>query len=253
MGIGDDLIATGLAKGARDRGRRIAFGDGNRIRWGPHSPMVFKNNPNIAPPGTERWKDVEWIDYYKGHRKYNKQSTDRWIWNYDFKVKPGEIYFDADEDNWVSDPNLILIEPNVPNKTGAWNKQWPIDYWATLMAALLAEGYKVRQFEYGAPIHVTGMTLTRTFRHAAALLKSARLAVLPEGGLHHAAAAVGTPAVVLFGGFVPPDVLGYDSHINLTGGANACGSFARCPHCVEAMAAIRPENVLDAIDSLLRK
>jgi ADP-heptose:LPS heptosyltransferase len=246
MGAGDDVMATGMARGAAARGRRIAFGNGSRIIWGPFSPLVFKNNPNIAPPGSERDRDIEWCDYYKGHRKYNKQGDGRWIWNYEFKVTPGELFFDPSEDVYPKDPDLILIEPNVPNKPCGPNKQWRVDRFAQLANALVTEGYKVRQFDYGGRHHIASGIKTPTYRHAAALLKSARLAILPEGGLHHAAAAVDVRAVVLFGGFVPPSVLGYDGHRNLTGGAMACGSFGRCEHCIDAMNAIQVEDVLRA-------
>jgi hypothetical protein len=48
-----------------------------------------------------------------------------------------------------------------------------------------------------------------------------------EGGMHHAAAAVGVPAVVLFGGFIPPEIMGYKGQISLTGGATACGNISQ--------------------------
>lgn len=253
MGIGDDIIATGMARGAADRGKRIAFGDRSRIRWGPHSAMVFKNNPNVAPPGSERERNIEWIDYYKGNRKYNRQSSDRWIWNYDFKAIPGEFFFGADEEVHEYDPDLILIEPNVPNKPCGPNKQWPLDRWKRVVNELTVAAFNVRQFEYGGTNRISHGIQTPTFRHAAAALKGARLAILHEGGLHHAAAALGVPAVVLFGGFVPPAVLGYDGHVNLTGGAIACGKFTRCQHCVDAMNAITVDNVLQAVERCLSR
>lgn len=253
MGIGDQIIATGLARGAAARGKRVALGDGKNIRWQSQSEMIFRNNPNLAPPGSERSADIEWVNYYKGHRIYNSGGSNRWIWNYKFRVKPGEFFFDAREDVFEPDDNLILIEPNVPNKPCGPNKQWPVDRWRVLAEKLIADGWTVRQFEYGGPNRVTPPTSTiGGFRHAAALLKSARLAILHEGGLHHAAAAVGTPAVVLFGGFVPPSVLGYDTHTNLTGGADvACGSFHRCQHCVDAMNKIEVDEVLVAMQKYL--
>jgi hypothetical protein len=247
MGIGDDVIATGLARGAKDRGKRIAFGDGKRIIWGPHSSTIFRGNPNIALIGTERASDIEWIQYYKGHRIYNRQSGDRWTWNYEFRVSQGEIFFGDDEMKYEDDDNLILMEPNVPNKPCGLNKQWPIDRFQQVADELTSAGFTVRQFDYGRPNRVAAGVHTPTFRDAVARLKSARLAILAEGGLHHAAAAVGTPAVVLFGGFVPPEVLGYDTHVNLTGGATACGSHRTCQHCIDAMRSITVDEVLDAV------
>ena len=252
MGIGDQIMATGLARGAAERGKRVALGDGKTIRWNAHSEMIFRNNPNIAPPGSERAKNIEWVNFYKGHRIYNSAGANRWVWNYSFKVKPGEFFFGQTEDIYEPDDKLILLEPNVPNKPCWPNKQWPVERWQQLADELMRAGWKVRQFEYGFPTRVAPMASTiGGFRQAAALLKSARLAILPEGGLHHAAAAVGTPAIVLFGGFVPPAVLGYDSHTNLTGGATACGTFSRCQHCVDAMNNITVEDVLTAAQKYL--
>lgn len=251
MGIGDDIIATGLARGARARGKRIAFGDGRRIIWGPHSRMVFEGNINVAPPGTETQAGIEWIDYYKGHRIYNKAGNGKWIWNYDFRVKPGELFLTEDDRWWDVPDNLVLIEPNVPAKPNGPNKQWPADRFAKVAAYLKDKGFTVRQFNYGRPVSVAPGLSTASFRKAVGLLEKCLFAILPEGGLHHAAAAIGTPAVVLFGGFCPPQVLGYDAHVNLTGRAEACGSFNRCSHCEEAMRAISVDEVIDAAMGLV--
>ncbi len=258
MGFGDDLMATGMARGAAARGKRIAFGDRNRIYWGPHSKIIFQGNPNIAPPGSERSPGLEWIKYYKGHRIYNRQEGDRWLWHPEkFKAMPGEIFFTEEERNFAKStpPGFILIEPNVPpQKAHGVNKQWPIERFQTLASEFKSAGYRVIQPNYArAKYHLRNATLisTPTFRHAMALLSRARLAILPEGGLHHGAAALGIKAVVLFGGFIPPSVTGYDMHVNLTGGAEACGSLKPCEHCRAAMDAITAEDVLKAADGIL--
>jgi hypothetical protein len=251
MGHGDDIIATGMARGARDRGKRIAFGDGRRIVWGPFSAEIFRNNPNIAPPGSEKDPDIEWVHYCKGHRVYNKQGPGRWIWNYDFKVKPGEIFFSPHELVDGHGPDLIMIDPNIAPKPCAPNKQWSVDRWKQVADELICAGMTVRQFDYGGPNLIAPGIKTPSFRDGMALLSRARLAILHEGGLHHAAAALGVPAIVLFGGFVPPQVLGYDVHTNLTGGATACGSFTRCQHCIDAMNKISVNDVLDGAETWL--
>lgn len=261
MGIGDNIMATGMAKGAKARGRRIAFGDGNKIRWDNNSAQIFFGNPNIAPPGQEHHKDLEWIKYYKGgpnSRIYNEQVSNRWVWHPErFKAIPGEIFLTTKEVAWAElhGKGFIVIEPNVPNnKSCAPNKQWPIDRFNDVARVLKSEGHEVVQFTYPTAkyrLQDSKVIATPTFRHAVAVLKNAKLAILPEGGLHHAAAAVSTPAVVLFGGFIPPAVTGYDQHVNLTGGAEACGSHTRCDHCVKAMDAITVAEVLAAAERLL--
>src|SRR4029077_13135473 len=124
MGIGDEIMATGMARGAAARGVRIAFGDGRRIIWGPWCEQAFRGNPNIAPA---LGGGVEWIKYYKGHRTYNRAGAGRWILNYDFTPTPGEFYFDASERLLMRQRCGILIEPNVPwQKSVAINKDWGI-------------------------------------------------------------------------------------------------------------------------------
>jgi ADP-heptose:LPS heptosyltransferase len=86
---------------------------------------------------------------------------------------------------------------------------------------------------------------SRGIRQGLAYLAQARLYIGPEGGLHHAAAALNIPGVVLFGGFIPPQITGYIIHANLTGGdTEACGILGRCLHCKQAMQRITVDEVL---------
>lgn len=242
MGLGDNLMATGMARGASARGVKIAFGDKAKgeIRWDPHSDIIFRNNPNIAPRYLNRGSNLEWIAFYKGHRIYNRQGNRRWIWNYEFKAIPGEIFLTADERARAArvGTGFVVIEPTVPShKSVAPNKQWPVERYEQLAARLAARGHDVLQMVHKDGVKLKSARLVKTadFRAALANLARAKLYIGPEGGLHHGAAAVGIPAVVLFGGFIPPAVTGYDTHTNLTGGAVACGSFLSCDHCRAAM------------------
>lgn len=246
MGAGDDVIATGLARGVAE-GKRAAFGDGRRIIWGPFSEEVFRYNRRIARPGEERAADLQWIAHFKGHRLYNRPGPGRWIWTHDFRVIPGEIVFDAAENDFRLGlvGGFVLIEPNVPwHKSVAVNKDWGEAKFQALTDRLLRDGFDVVQFDHGRR-RLRGVRIikTPTFRHALAALSRARFALLPEGGLHHGAAAVRVAAVVIFGGFIPPQVVGYDNHINLAGDGEACGSLTRCQHCVDAMERISVEEV----------
>lgn len=251
MGSGDNLIASGMARGAAARGRRIAFGDGKTIIWDKHSKEIFFQNPNVAPPGHETATDLEWIGFHKGSRIYNRQEPGRWVWNYDFRPTPGEMFFTFVERRRarVASSGTILIEPHVPRwKTVAANKDWGWAKYQAVTDRLVALGYSVAQFHYGSGPMLKGARplVSGSFRGAMAMLEHARIYIGPEGGLHHGAAAVGKPAVVLFGGFIPPQVTGYETHTNLTGGAEACGSLQTCAHCRAAMDRISVEEVVDA-------
>lgn len=261
VGLGDQLLATGLARGASARGKRIAFGDGEKIIWDHFSELIFRNNPNIAPRNVTSFDNAEWIPFYRGHRIYNQEGDGRWVWNYDFHAIPGEMFFAKDELAFAKTqrPGFVLIEPNVPNhKAVAANKQWGFDKYNEVGKNLVREGHKVLQLIHansaqkrlgGGVRHI----FTPNFRLALAVLSRAALYIGPEGGLHHGAAAVGTSAVVLFGGFTPPQVTGYSTHVNLTGGAEACGSWKPCSHCASAMEAIAIEEVITHASRLLRK
>ena len=72
--------------------------------------------------------------------------------------------------------------------------------------------------------------------------------VTTDGALMHAAAALGVPAVVLFGGFMSPLQMGHKLHTNLWNGAEPCGTHTGiCAHCRGAMESIEVEQVIDAI------
>jgi Glycosyltransferase family 9 (heptosyltransferase) len=252
MGAGDDILASGMARGAASRGKRIAFGDGRRIMWGPHSAEMFRGNPNIAPPGSEGAPDLEWIGYHKGNRLYNKSGGDRWIWNYKFKAKPGEIYFSEEEREFArSFLDCIVIEPNVPwQKTCAPNKQWPIERYQMVADEMGKRGHRLVQFKYPGmryKLDNVAQIATPSLRAGIGVLRLAAGYIGAEGGLHHGAAAVGTPAVVIFGGWIPPQVTGYDTHANLAVG-EACGMLRECAHCREAMDKITVEHVLGAAE-----
>lgn len=259
MGLGDNLMATGMARGAAERGKRVAFGrEGGRTRWDKYSELVFRHNPNIAIPGTEGRPDVEWINYRSGHRIYNHLEGRNWIWNYDFKAIPGEMYFDRRERAWAVgiDKNCIIIEPNVSSyKSWSINKDWPFEKYEAVALELKRQGYNVVQFIYKQSLHrlsCAKVIRCPDFRHSLAGMQRSSLYIGPEGGMHHGAAAVGVPAVVLFGGFIPPSITGYDGHINLTGYEHwFCGSIDHCPHCEAAMNRITINDVLDAVAACL--
>lgn len=231
--------------------------------FSPWSEQIFRYNPNIAHPGDERADDIEWVAHHKGNRLYNTVAPDRskWLWNMDFRPTPGEIFFTDDELRFAEavGSGVVIIEPNVPrHKTVAANKDWGAVKYRAVADELVSAGHRVVQFSYPTARNTCASALqlkTPTFRHALAVLGRAALYIGPEGGLHHGAAAdkrrvdgslvAGpTAAVVLFGGFIPPEVTGYAMHTNVTGGATACGHLRRCSHCRIAMSNISVEKVL---------
>lgn len=262
MGFGDEIMASGLARDAAARtGKLIAFGDGKKIIWSDQSRQVFENNPHVAPPGTENNPDLEWIPYYRGKRFYGEVKNDRWKFR-DWTPPKGQIFFSTAErefgfENLTKGWPFVVIEPRVKliGACAGANKQWPIDRYAAVAKFLAERKIRVVQFvPKGLKKLLSNVEAIETanFRSALAVLSGALLYIGPEGGLHHGAAAVGTDAVVIFGGFNSPKSTGYEWHENLAVG-EPCGNIKKCEHCRRAMESISVEQVLASAKKLLQR
>lgn len=254
-------MGSGLARGAAARGKRVAFGDGRRIIWKAECTEIYRHNPNVAPPGSEDAADLEWVEYYPRHRIYTRRLEHRRWWNPDWRAPRGEIFFDDAEKRFSQSAgeNFILIEPNLPFwKSTSPNKDWGFQRYQKVADLLRADGFEVVQLGYrdiGRHQILSGVRTVKSlsFRHGLSVLSRAAAYLGPEGGLHHGAAAVGTKAVVLFGGFISPQSTGYEMHTNMFTGGEACGSLNPCAHCRAALDAITIEEVCVAVKSLLRE
>lgn len=245
VGFGDELIGSGLARGAHARGKRIAFGDGKRIIWSHHCHEIFRGNPNVAPPGSEKSADLEWIPHYGGHRLYGSFSGGRWRWK-DFKCIPGQIYFEPQELQFSQPIGEVIIEPRV--KRDKVNKLWPTERYQKVADELMRRGFSCSQLvppKEKPLLRGVSVVNTETFRRAVAAMSRIRLFIGAEGGLHHGAAAMGAKAVVIFGGFIGPNTTGYDWHHNIAVGP-PCGSGVACVHCKKILQSISAEQVLEA-------
>lgn len=190
-----------------------------------------------------------------GARPYilEKHPT-HWVWNREYRAPLGEIHLWPDETAFgVEARPYVIVEPHVKHRSSP-NKYWGWVRWNKLVFELKKRRIYVAQIgPEGVPL-LEGVKFipTPTFRHACAVLAASRGAVLPEGGLHHAAAALGVRAVVIFGGYIGTEITGYTSHVNLGAtGADACGCRMPCQHCAAWMARIDPAMVANEMKRLL--
>lgn len=251
MGWGDEIIATGQARIAQQHSDLpvVVFD-----RYGhPRAHEMWAFNPRIHTTWDKRMS-IHRINNGPSLRPYIATKTiDKWGWK-DYACPPGEIYFNAAEIAQCPPvtPDMILLEPNIKSRAPV-NKDWGWDRWQALADMMLRAGLRPVQFGTYNTKTLTGVPLlhTNTFRLACAGLARCRAAVLPEGGLHHAAAALNVRAVVLYGGFISPKQTGYVIHKNLFTGHEPCGMRVPCKHCALAMAAIEPEMVLRYLEGIL--
>ena len=250
MGWGDELMMTGQARELQRRDPRKV-----RIAGDEKFHDAWLNNPRIAQPGEQGdFQPLPRRDA-DGLRAYIVAKTwKRWTWRA-WGPPAGELYFTDEERAFgAAHGGRVILEPHV--KPGASpNKQWGWARWSALARMAKDRGCRVTQVGPAGTARLDGadFILTRSMRLAAAVMAEARAAVLPEGGLHHVAAAVGAPAVVIFGGFISPAVTGYADQVSLFAGDGlGCGLRVPCGHCAEAMDRIEPATVCDRLMELLQ-
>ena len=250
MGFGDELMLTGIVKKAYQRHKKpIAVGRFGKnyldeVLWGE----IFENNPKIAKePGI----GSVWVDAIKGNRPYidyhKTQADGKVIYKKGFRPEPGEIFLSEEEKAKYPQEGFIYIEPNVKGSFSG-NKDWGFERWQEVVKRLPYEFIQGR----GRKLDGVQQIDTPRFRDACALLSRSLMFLGTDGGLHHAAAALGKPAVVIWGGLVGPDTLGYDFHTNLRGrNVESCGNHKPCEHCRRAMELVTIDEVVNAVERVL--
>jgi hypothetical protein len=251
---GDEIMALGQAQRIhRETGRKVCVVDrSGRPRWSP----LWEGCREIArSPG----QGIETLINAPGARPYLHypwtRATGARFTGWRASDHPARMRLNANELEIAAKlraklPRLVLLEPLMASESNQ-NKQWGWVRWQGLAKVLASGGWQVAQLGASGTQWLDGVLRieAQPFRAACAALTAACFAVLPEGGLHHAAAALGVPAVVIFGGFIPAAVTGYPCHINIER-PPACGAWMPCKHCQAAMASITVEEVSLAVDHL---
>ena len=261
MGFGDELMAAGHAQGVYDADpfRRVAICDRvGDVRWHP----VWEHNPILArPEEVAAGESVHRIRNGVGCRPYIRSLTvESGLRCTDWRARDHRPVLHLTEDERQhgvaalaratrgTRRPVVIVEPSIKAQSSQ-NKQWGLDRYAAVVEACRDIRFVQMLHEGIEPIQGVRTVWTASFREACAVLAAADGYLGPEGGLHHAAAALRVPAVVIFGGFISPETTGYPDHVNLadTEPGSPCGRWKPCPHCREAMDRITVDAVLAAI------
>ena len=159
--------------------------------------------------------------------------------------------------DWNSLPRPVIAATRV---AGGWtpNKDWPNEYWDDLVARLAAQatiidvGIKPVDASVrpsGSYLDLRGQT---TLPELVAAIAAADLFIAPDTGPMHIAAAVQTPAVVIYGGYIDPVCTGYPGNINLYSPVECAPCWLRepCPYAKKCLHMITPAQVEAALDRL---
>lgn len=204
-------------------------------------------NPAVSKTARKTLLDCSSHRPYILHWKHRQA-----IYNLDHRPKAGKIYLTQQERDFNKiGGRYIVIAPTIKDNASI-NKNWGSDRWEKVIKSF---GLPVYQLSESGDETIKGASpiKTPTFRLAASIISGATFVLTNEGGTHHMAASFGVPAVVIFGSFIPPEVTGYDFHINIHRKTphGYCGKWDYCPDCNKALADITPEEVRAAAESLI--
>ena len=283
MGYGDEIMASGYARLAKQQFPKLQILIGNKEKLLVYDSIIYKNNPNITlidqvNPKIKRM----WIENFPNNRPYLKKITkDKIFWNMEYRAIKGDIFFDKLESiyanniineskkywfqNNTKEYKAIIFIETTSNKTSSnpeifrykhLNKDWGIEKWNELIYQLSSEYLIIQSFHNDSYKHKNIFQFNSTFRKACSVLNLCDFYVGPEGGFGHASAALNIPSVIYFGGWISPKTTGYNFHKNiyLDVEDSPCGVYGYlCKHCEYCRNNISVEYMNEAIFLSLKK
>ena len=278
MGYGDEIMVTGFARIAKKKYPDLQIVIGNKKRELIYESIIYKNNPNITKIDELNHNlNKVWIENYVGNRPYIiKTEQDKLTWDSNFRTIKGDFFFDENEKvqskkiinrletEWESKnkkkfEKIIYIETSRINKSfdgnllGFYNRDWGYENWKKFV-----DNYK-HKYLFIQSLHpdskkIDGIySFKSNFREACAVMSLSDFYVGWEGGFAHAAAALDKKALVLFGGWIDPQITGYSFHknlyVNIKG--SPCGMQKFCSHCEKCKKLLTHDLVFSNFEKLI--
>lgn len=218
-------------------------------RGEPYADPIFAGNPAIANPGDTHAGTIAFTENRTRAYIVSESKTQRYFREYE--AHPAVIELPARAKALArAAEGAVVFNPTI--KVGASpNKQWPIEQWRELVA----RNADVRWLQIGGGPAIAERVPTGDIFDAFGVISGALAVVCHEGALHHGAAALGVPAVVIRGGYIGPRVTGYAGQADLFVHDEryplGCGMRVPCTHCARAMETIKPDDVIAALRTIL--
>ena len=252
MNYGDEIMALGRAEVVYNiLGKPVAvYG----VSGNPRRNPVWNNHPAVNADSPLHIVDGPQVRPYMLRWKHPGPVS---VWNPKYRARAGHMRLTAQEQAdalcLIPEKPFVLVEPLVRAKSSQ-NKDWGWSRWEELVKDFPIPVY---QFDIDGETKILpGVTAidSPSFRVAAGVMEHASLVITIDGGTHHMAASMGTPAVVIFGGFADPKITGYAYQKNFYIAdlpESPCGRYDECPHCKKAMSMISTEEVKKAALEIL--
>lgn len=264
-GLGDALFVSTVAREIKKRRPQT------RVVVETHWQQIFHNNPDIAasfPAGSSPRPGSFPIVYEQPWPPpRHKHALELLCERLGLEAPEVRTYFYPTPEERMkarsirpsSSRPLLVVHP-FSGFFAARSKQWDFRHWKSFLELLPPEIETIRFGGVEDPATPTDRSNHREMvgldiRIVAALLQSADAFVGQESGLAHLATALGVPSVVIFTGFVPPDVFGYPQNVNLAPELPyaPCWEKDGCPPCKAEICtrAVKPETVCDRTIEIL--
>ena len=282
MGYGDEIMATGFARLIKleNEDSQVVIGDEKR-QIGTIS-KVFLGNPYISnPQKLIKEKKVIWVNhsrFFRPYINYKETTKKKYAWNSNHKAIPGNLFFSKDEKKKASNDLLTILKKwnekfqTKPKKIIFFENSFRIskfDFQKDRDEAIYKYNLQLpnekliqiinslKEYLFVQSVHEDSYLINcenvfhykSNFREACSLLNISELYFGTHGGLSHAAAALNKKAVVIFGGWIDPLVVGYSFHNNIYVDIDGspCGSRVICQHCKDCIQKIDLSNLKNLI------
>lgn len=259
-GIGDALLANTIAAA-------LGKQENKKVWVASNHSFVFQNNPyvRVLPWKSRRQLDKQlglmrrlgisfqhdYMDYDHPRDRHLLEVLAERVGLKEVPTKPlyfGPIQMDHSK-VFTKDKPQVLIQ-GTANETWTRNKSYFKEEWEELIASRPEVHWIQVGLASDEPLHGASdcrgkLSLSAGF----SLLAQADAFVGTVGFWMHAAAAVNTPGVIVYGGFEAPHQSGYAMHQNLftTMECSPCWK-ADCPYDKACMRQINPEHISQALD-----
>lgn len=154
---------------------------------------------------------------------------------------------------------FLVVEPETNPEFFGDLRAWPFERWSELAARLSARGHHLVQVGLADARRIPGaadLCGKTGFREVAAVIGRARLFLGTESGLMHTARAMGTDAVILWGGVTLPEFAGYPDHhavICHRVSCAPCGNLGWCDNGRICMGSITVDEVEACVEERLAR
>jgi ADP-heptose:LPS heptosyltransferase len=252
--LGDNLLLTALLPGLREKKPE------HKVVVETPRPEIFLHNPYVA------WVTTKHLKTTRRHIKPKYRVLDgteksfieqmRAYIGWEGRAVP-QLYLSEAEKRKARQRfpfPYFAIAPTGKSGFSANRKEWGIDNFQHLLGMLADLDLRAVQVGLaGDPLlaHVEdarGLSL----RETAAVIDHAELFLGLEGGLMHLAKSVGKPSVIIYGGYIRPQISGYADNLNIYQAVHCSpcytseSALADCPTMI-CMRKITPAEVFDQI------